>query len=138
MSGNHDEPLRHTMSDEPIIWPYSDEPLVQDDLYTYELASRRQSLDELKEMCICKGMWVESPCAISSVGNAFDYQRTGDELHVMMTLTDVDLRIEHAIAYKLYIGELVRAEDLPDGIDLPEYKFSKGVLEKVGAEPPEK
>lgn len=87
-----------------------------DDLVTDE------EVDNVKEMCVCEGKWVENLAALSTPVRHTDYKHPDNELWLLATWTQTDILFEWRLQGRLWEGELVRVDDLPEDIDLPEYE----------------
>lgn len=98
-------------------------------IHTIESTSSDSPLEELQDMCVCQGRWVEPLAAISPLIRWYDYQHPEDELWLLATKAQLDIQFERRLRIKLFDGELVRTEDLPDDVDVPEYERPVNYLE---------
>ncbi len=80
-----------------------------------------EDVDDVKEMCVCDGRWVENLAAVSTPVRHSHYEHPDNELWLLATWTEIDILFEWRLQGKLWDKDLVRAEDLPEDIDLPEY-----------------
>ena len=113
--------------DAPVV-PFSDEPgenwpdTDREHRVTYDSVGATVPLEDLQSRCVCDGKWVESPAAISTAVRWANIRNYHDEMWMLVTMADIDVLLDWRLRAMLSDGKLVRAEDLPDDVDIPRYR----------------
>jgi hypothetical protein len=78
--------------------------------------------ENVKKICVCENKWVENLAALSTPVRHTDYKHPDNELWLLATWTQIDILFEWRLQGRLWEGELVRVDDLPGDVELPEYE----------------
>lgn len=114
-SEESDDPPR-LIAEERVEFYSTDISRHPDDLVT------DKDVSDVRNLCACEGKWVENLAAVSSPVRRTDYRHPHNELWLLATWTQIDILFEWRIRGKLWDRELVRVEDLPEDVDLPDYE----------------